>query len=348
MQPKSGVRFVRRNKREYPPAAVNVSRLSKSNDNQVLDMNSPYTVLKNQDRSSLALADTLSLNANATLRQEIADLKKMLVQSDKMAATGMLFAQFFHEASNHLMVISGNLLLLSGHENCMINRLLRDCKELEARFTDQENIKSSEIQTDLLFKSIYNNIEKFSNIVSEATAGSDQLCAILNDVKMFSRADMNQLVDVDMNERLNFISKMILSVHKNKISIIKDYRYLPLIKCSPQKIGQAFMNILLNAVQAIESKGAKGTIVVSTRYTAAKESNGGGGDWIEVIFSDTGCGIPKDKGKIIFEPFFSTKPVGLGLGLHITKEIIKECGGTIEIDSIEGQGTNVTVRIPAG
>lgn len=309
-------------------------------------MNSKYQVLDTENRRGLVPSGTLAFDTDAALRQEISDLKKMLVQSDKMAATGMLFAQFFHEASNHMMVVTGNLSLLVGHDKCLISKLLSECKQLESDLPDHD--KSASFQGEKkcsILKNLYKHIGKTSEIINEAMGGAEQLCSILNDVKMFSRADMNQLVDVDLNERLNFISKMILSVHKNKIAIIKDYRNIPTIKGSPQKIGQAFMNILLNAQQAIAAKGTKGTIVVATRYIPSKEENDGK-SWIEVIFSDTGCGIPKDKGAIIFEPFFSTKPVGLGLGLHITNEIIKECGGTIAIDSIEGQGTNVTVRIP--
>ncbi|MDH4028566.1 MAG: ATP-binding protein, partial [Nitrospirota bacterium] len=123
---------------------------------------------------------------------------------------------------------------------------------------------------------------------------------------------------------------------KYKTTVKKEYGDIPMTKCYPQQLNQVFMNLLVNAAQAIEKQGE---ITIRT-------SNGDGSIYVAV--SDTGSGIPADKLGRIFEPFFTTKEVGkgTGLGLSITYDIVKKHNGEIMVDSEVGKGTTFTIRIP--
>ena len=123
---------------------------------------------------------------------------------------------------------------------------------------------------------------------------------------------------------------------KYKATVIKEYGDIPNIRCNPQQLNQVFVNLLVNAAQAIEKQGE----------IKIKTWNGDGA--IHISISDTGGGIPPDKIDRIFEPFFTTKEVGkgTGLGLSITYDIIKKHDGEIDVYSVPGEGTTFTVKIP--
>ena len=123
---------------------------------------------------------------------------------------------------------------------------------------------------------------------------------------------------------------------KYKAQLRKDYGQVPPIVCNPQKIGQVFINLLINAAHAIKDKGF---ITIKTRLD---------GEFVCVDISDTGCGIAPEHSTSIFDPFFTTKPVGqgAGLGLSISYDIVRKHGGTITFVSEAGQGTTFTVKLP--
>ena len=117
-----------------------------------------------------------------------------------------------------------------------------------------------------------------------------------------------------------------------------------MVKCFPQKLGHVFMNLLINAEQAIEEKG-------TIRLTTAMVIKGRGerDRFVEIVITDTGCGIPEENLSKLFDPFFTTKPLGTGtgLGLSIVYESVKVHGGTIEVQSRKGEGTTFTILLPA-
>jgi two-component system NtrC family sensor kinase len=123
---------------------------------------------------------------------------------------------------------------------------------------------------------------------------------------------------------------------QHKATLHKDYGNLPSTKCYPQKLNQVFINLLINAIQAIEKKGK----------IKIKTWEKDGSIWVTV--SDTGCGIPRENQSKIFEPFFTTKEVGkgTGLGLSISYEIMQRHKGEISFESKEGKGTAFTIRMP--
>jgi signal transduction histidine kinase len=186
-----------------------------------------------------------------------------------------------------------------------------------------------EIDIDFIF-------DDFPNLVKECSEGSERIKKIVIDLKNFAHPGEDKQKLADINRNLDSTLNVVRNEIKYKASVKKDYGDLPEVLCHPQQLNQVFMNLFVNAAQAIEKDGE---IKVQTRA-----ANG----FVEIRISDTGVGIPKENTKKIFDPFFTTKDVGkgTGLGLNVSYNIIKEHNGTIEVDSTVGQGTIFTVRIP--
>jgi len=140
----------------------------------------------------------------------------------------------------------------------------------------------------------------------------------------------------DINECIESTLNIVWNELKYKAKVYKEYGELPMTKCFPQQLNQVFMNLLVNAAQAIEKQGE----------IRIRTWNGDGNIYVSI--SDTGSGIPEDKINRIFEPFFTTKPVGkgTGLGLSITYDIVKKHNGDIKVESEVGRGTTFTITIP--
>ena len=141
-------------------------------------------------------------------------------------------------------------------------------------------------------------------------------------------------IEQGLESTLNVVANEI----KYKAELVKDYGNVPEIECIPSQINQVFMNLLVNAAQAISGRGV---ITLRTRRT---------GDQVCVEISDTGSGIAPENVNRIFDPFFTTKPVGIGtgLGLSITHGIVRKHHGRIEVDSTPGRGTTFRVMLPIG
>jgi two-component system NtrC family sensor kinase len=152
----------------------------------------------------------------------------------------------------------------------------------------------------------------------------------------FSRVDQSEATSVDINECIETTLTMVRNEFEHTATIEKKYGKLPQTWCYPQLINQVFMNLLLNAGQAVEKQGA---IIIRTWFEDGS---------ILVAISDTGAGIPKENLSRIFEPFFTTREVGQGsgLGLSVAYDIIKKHNGDISVESEAGKGTTFTVRIP--
>jgi len=177
--------------------------------------------------------------------------------------------------------------------------------------------------------------------------GSQRITGIVKSLRLFARLDEADKKPINLRETIE--STLLLLQHKlsDKISVTGEYGEVPDVICYPAKISQVFMNILSNAIDAIDAKrnpDPTEQIMISTSQKLIS-----GLDYVIATVSDSGCGIPQDTIKKVFDPFFTTKPVGrgMGLGLSISNNIVKEHGGNIEITSREGKGTSVSVYLPA-
>jgi len=179
-------------------------------------------------------------------------------------------------------------------------------------------------------------LEDIPDLLKDCIEGVGRVSKIVTDMKHFAHPGTSEPKLTDINNSIETTLNVIWNDLKYKADVIKEYSDLPKIKCFPQQLNQVFMNILLNAVQAIEDKG---TITIKT-----KTEN----DNIVISFTDTGTGIKPDNLSKIFDPFFTTKPVGkgTGLGLNVAYNIIKRHNGTINVKSTPGKGTAFTISLP--
>ncbi len=310
-------------------------------------MSRQWTLEAERDRLVEELKDAnLSIEAiNRDLEKKVKTQAEMLFQSQKMASLGVLSAGVAHEINNPLSYIKGNLSAMQKYVGI-----------LAALLQMYEALTSAGAQMDpVVLKGEVREVEDFKErnkapfiltdlpeLVAQSLEGTDRIESIVNDLRAFSRVDEDDRKEVDISDVVESVLKIVRHELKNKVEVVTDYGETPAVSCSPQKLIQAFLNIILNAVQAIEKEG---TIRISTRYIEC--AHGAAGD-VEVTISDTGCGVPKQNLIKIFDPFFSTKPVGrgVGLGLYITHEIIQSHGGTISVQSLDGNGAAFIIRIP--
>ncbi len=265
-----------------------------------------------------------------------------LYQSDKMVAIGQLAAGVAHEINNPLGFISSNIITLAEYKTDVKKIMLQyqsllDLLEVtEVPSVIQQkarNIRRIENEIDLHFI-----MDDLDALLDDCREGTERIRKIVLDLKNFSRpGDDDQLKWMDINKSLESTLNVMRCDLKQKAEITMNFGEIPPVHCYPQQINQVFMNILINAVQAIENKGE---ITISTK---AMDNNA-----VEVSVEDSGAGIEEALLPKIFDPFFTTKKVGegTGMGLNVAYNIIKNHGGTISARSKAGQGTIFTVRIP--
>ncbi len=156
-------------------------------------------------------------------------------------------------------------------------------------------------------------------------------------MKNFAHPGQAEQVPIDINKGLKSTLNVVNNALKYKATVIKNFGIIPMVEGFPQKLNQVFMNILINAAQAIIEKG-------EIKILTKKEGRN-----VVISISDTGCGIAKENLPKIFDPFFTTKEVGkgTGLGMNIAYNIIQEHRGTIDVESRVGKGTTFTITLPA-
>jgi PAS domain S-box-containing protein len=250
---------------------------------------------------------------------ELRNTQFQLVQSEKMASLGMLVAGIAHEINTPVGAISS-----------MHDTLVRAIDKLKADFKQ----KYQEIyQHDEKISTTIDIIEDANKVISSAT---DRVTNIVRRLRSFARLDEAELKNVDIHEGLEDTLTIVHHELKHHITIKKNYGKIPEISCYPSRLNQVFLNLLINAKQAIKEKGE---INITTYIRDNK---------VYIEFSDNGEGIPQAKLAKIFDPGYTTKGVGVGtgLGLSIVYQIIQDHHGEIKVESEVGHGTTFTVILP--
>lgn len=293
-------------------------------------------------------------NAAETLQKSHDELEEALrklkatqaqmLQSEKMASIGQLAAGVAHEINNPTGFVSSNLNTLSDYQDDIstlieqYRRLVKNLKETMATagypvaISEQlERIADLEAVVDIDF--VLNDI---SDLVKESREGTERIKKIVLDLKDFAHPGEDKPKFADINKGLDSTLNVVWNELKYKAKVTKEYGDLPQVKCYPQQLNQVFMNLLVNAAQAIENEGE---VRIVTRSVDG---------YAEIKISDTGKGIPEENLSKIFDPFFTTKEVGkgTGLGLNVVYNIIEKHNGTIDAESMVGKGTTFTIRIP--
>jgi PAS domain S-box-containing protein len=266
-----------------------------------------------------------------------------LLQSEKMASIGQLAAGVAHEINNPIAFVSSNLKTLSEYLNDIV-RILKLTRSLPEAI-EKENIVESDILNKRLeeIKSLEKEmkvdfiIEDLDTLIKESQEGTDRIIRIVRDLKTYAHPGDEKLKVADINENIESTLNIVWNEVKFKADVYKEYGDIPKIYCHPQELNQVFMNILVNAAQAIEGKGE---IIISTGVDHQEN--------IEIRIQDNGVGIPEENLSKLFNPFFTTKDVGkgTGLGLHVAFSIIQKHKGKIEIESKVGVGTTFIIRLP--
>ncbi|MEW6501617.1 MAG: ATP-binding protein [Thermodesulfobacteriota bacterium] len=258
------------------------------------------------------------------------ETQEQILQQEKMASVGQLAAGVAHEINNPMGFIASNLGSLARY----LERLTAFIGALEARLGGQQDEELAALRRKLKIDYIMADSRQ---LVAESLEGADRVKKIVQGLKNFSRADQAERLVADINACLDSTLDIVWNELKYKCDVKKEYGTLPLTVCNPQQLNQVFVNLLVNAAQAIERRG-------EIRIKTWADS-----DRIHVSVADNGCGIPRESIKRIFEPFYTTKEVGkgTGLGLSIAYDIVvKNHKGDIEVESEEGRGTTFTVSIP--
>jgi PAS domain S-box-containing protein len=293
--------------------------------------------------------ETRMIKSKQALQATVKKLKAAqsnLIQSEKLASVGLLAAGVAHEINNPTAYVSSNLNTGKGYvkEIAAIFDAYRESTALlketaGGRLTGEQlqsiadAVKQVEKNTDFEFL-----MADLADIFEECLEGAERIRKIVADLKDFARPDDPGCHSVDIHQCLDSTINFVWNELKYKAELIKEYGDLPPVKGYSQQINQVFLNLLVNAAEAIENKGI---IRIATRTQ---------GENIEVCISDTGQGIPKKQLTKIFDPFFTTKPVGKGsgLGLSMSYGIIQRHQGRILVESELGKGTCFTVILPIG
>ena len=251
------------------------------------------------------------------LRAELASLTAQLAEEHKMASIGRLVASIVHEINSPIgSILSNNQVFMRSLEK--LRQLLSD-----PQGAPPEKAKAM--------------VETCLSLAAVDKIACERIVDVGRGLKTFARADESELRKVDLNEQLENTLKLTHGEFRRRITVEKDFGEIPSVECHANMLNQVFLNILVNAGQAIEGHGKIG---VRTRRE---------GDCVHVAISDTGHGIkPEDRAKI-FAGGFTTKPVGVGtgLGLALSKKIVEETHrGSLDFESEPGKGTTFHIRIP--
>jgi len=270
-----------------------------------------------------------------TLIKRLGEAQNQLLQSEKMASIGQLAAGVAHEINNPIGFINSNLNTLQGYIDDLLavvaayeaaaDPLLAAGREPLAQLgAAKEKAELAYLRDDL------------PSLLKETQDGVVRVKKIVQDLKEFSHVDSLEWQVTDLHRGLDSTLNVVWNELKYKAEVVKDYGAISPVECLGSQLNQVFMNLLVNAAQAIDGKG------VITIRTAPD------GEGVRIAIADTGKGIPAENLNRIFEPFFTTKPVGkgTGLGLSLSYSIAKKHGGRIDVQSEVGKGSVFSVWLP--
>jgi signal transduction histidine kinase len=269
--------------------------------------------------------------------QRLSDMQLQLLQSEKMASIGQLASGVAHEINNPIGFVKSNLGSLAGYVDTLLEivRAYEAVEHLHGDAVTQALQAIDQRKKDMDYAYVVEDVKK---LIDESTDGVQRVSQIVLDLKNFSRTGDVAVEPADLQAGIESTINVVWSQLKYKVDVVREYVPLPLVSCVASQINQVVMNLLTNAGQAIAGHG---TITVRTGVQADTDTV-----WFEV--QDTGCGMAPDQQARIFEPFYTSKPVGqgTGLGLSISFGIVQRHGGSITVQSAPDAGSTFRVTLP--
>ena len=291
----------------------------------------PIEVLLGSGRSEELDLGVLFVGRDVTERYAIEEqrrkMERRLYQSDKLASLGRIAAGIAHDINNPLAWVLSNLSLIDGYTDPLMS-LVTTARESASESSEPAITVLEEID------------ENLSDVIGESLQGVRRIRDIIRDLKMFSRVDVTDEIEVDVNEALETSLRIVRNQIEQRARVERDFGEIPSTYANFGKICQISLNLITNAIASFDAGEVEhNQITVRSRVV---------GDRIHVVVGDTGRGIPKELQKKIFEPFYTlmSDEGGTGLGLPITMDAIKVLNGELTIDSEVGRGTEFTVSLP--
>jgi two-component system NtrC family sensor kinase len=291
-------------------------------------------------------ADGACVGVVATFQDltEVKLLQRQMLQTEKLASIGQLAAGVAHEINNPMGFIHANLFQMAEYV-ADLRRVFACVDELRkahrgdggelSEIAGRLDAAAEESQTDFLLADL-------AKAIRESQEGSERIRHIVQDLRDFSHLDTGELGLADINQSLDSTANIVWPMMKHLVVLEKEYHEIPRVACYPMQLKQVFMNLLVNAFQAIEER--IGGRAETGRIRLRTEVDG---DCVLISVSDTGVGIaPENLGRI-FDPFFTTKKVGVGTGLGLSScySIVRRNGGIITVESELGRGSTFQVRL---
>jgi len=276
--------------------------------------------------------------------QDLSQTQTQLIQTEKMSSLGQMVAGIAHEINNPVNFIHGNLQYVHQYAEDLLNLIKLYQEEVPEPST---KIQIAIEETDLEFLS-----KDLSKVLQSMRMGTERIRDIVLSLRNFSRLDEDGCKDVNIHDGIDgtlliLNHRLNSTEHPVPIKLVKSYGELPSVECYPGQLNQVFMNVLANAIDAVEEFAvhAQNSFIPQIKIWTEQIND----NWIKVSISDNGSGIPESAKTKLFDPFFTTKPIGkgVGLGLSISYQIVTERhGGKLSCNSSPEKGTEFIIEIP--
>lgn len=290
------------------------------------------------EQISISLKNTFiyeSMEKNAEEKNtQLKHLQTQMINSEKMAGLGALVTNIAHEINNPTNFVSGISLNLINN----FNDLEKFIFDLAGEDADPKFIEMFE-----------GHFEQIQANLSDISEGADRIKTIVNDLRVFSRLDEAEQKRTNITEGIISSIRLIKSKYKKEVEFICDFEAKAQVECWASQINQVFMNIMINACQAIQEKQQKNTLeIIGKLYIKTFLVNENNKEYLGIEFTDNGIGMTEEVKSKIFEPFFTTKDIGngTGLGMSISHNIINKHNGYIKIKSEPNIGSTFSVYLP--
>lgn len=285
-----------------------------------------------------AIASATQAEHLASLLHDLQQTQAQLIQSEKMSSLGQLVAGVAHEINNPVSFIYGNIPYIERY----IQDLLQLLSYYQTRYPEADSSLQDlarEIELDFL-------LQDLPRILGSIRAGATRIREVVLSLRSFSRLDEAHCKVADLQAGLDSTLFVLQNHIKSDIQVVRQYGDVPAVECYPRLLNQVFMNLLINAVEALHQDQAEPkTIMIRTESFLDELTD----EWVRVAIADNGCGIPYEFQPRIFDPFFTTKQIGHGVGLGLTvsyQTVVNQHQGHLRFHSQPDNGSEFIIEIP--